>query len=125
MIYKIVQRRNPQKPEEAKKFYPAPVYSGEITLRSLAEEISQTCTLTQADVSAVMESLLQKLPLLLANGHSVRLGEFGIMKLSFSAKGKEKKEEVSSAEIKNTHILFLAGIELKKKLKDVSFTKQQ
>jgi len=116
MQYTVVQRRNPQKPEEAKKFYPAPVYSGEITLRSLAEDISQTCTLTQADVSAVMESLLQKLPLLLAGGHSVRLGDFGIIKLSFSAKGKEKKEEVTAAEIKNTRVLFLPGVELKKRL---------
>ena len=124
MQYTVVQRRNPQKPEEAKKFYPAPVYSGEITLRSLAEDISQTCTLTQADVSAVMESLLQKLPLLLAGGHSVRLGDFGIIKLSFSAKGKEKKEEVTAAEIKNTRVLFLPGVELKKRLQDISYTKK-
>ena len=124
MQYTVVQRRNPQKPEEAKKFYPAPVYSGEITLRSLAEDISHTCTLTQADVSAVMESLLQKLPLLLAGGHSVRLGDFGIIKLSFSAKGKEKKEEVTAAEIKNTRVLFLPGVELKKRLQDISYTKK-
>ena len=46
------------------------------------------------------------------------------MQYTVSAKGKEKKEEVTAAEIKNTRVLFLPGVELKKRLQDISYTKK-
>ncbi len=123
MKYNILKRANPLKPSDPKKFYAAPVYAGEVTMRALADEISEVCTLTPADVIAVIEALLQRLPALLKNGQIIRLGDFGTIKLSFSAKGKIKQEEVHAGDIKNVRVLFLPSVELKRKLQDIGFAK--
>ena len=88
MHYKIISKQNPLKPAEPEKFYPFPKWSSEMNLRTIAGQIARHCTLTPADVTAVLEALLSELPDYLMNGHSVRLGDFGLMKLSFSGEGR-------------------------------------
>lgn len=60
--------------------------------------------------------MLQRLPSFLMNGNSIRLGDFGIFRLSFRAKGQDKAEDVSVSDIKNVRVLFLARVELKHKI---------
>lgn len=123
MLYKITKRNNPLKKSEW-KFYAAPAYGEEISIRELAREISESCSLTVSDVVGVLESLLAKLPAHLKASNKVRLGDFGIMKLSFSSKGQEKAEDVSSRDVKDVHVLFTPGVEFKKELTDVGFFKR-
>lgn len=123
MKYSITKRINPLKRDEV-KFYATADYSDEIDIRMLAEEISKSCTLTVPDVVAVIESLLDKMPLYLKNSNKVRLGNFGIFKLSFSAEGQEKMEDVSAKDIKNLRVLFTPSTHLKKELSDVSYSKR-
>ena len=56
----------------------------ELTVRDLAKDISDACTLNVTDVEAVLTSLVKKLPLYLKNGFKIQLGTFGRVKLSFS-----------------------------------------
>lgn len=123
MKYSITKRINPLKRDEV-KFYATADYGDEIDIRMLAEEISKSCTLTVPDVVAVIESLLDKMPLYLKNSNKVRLGNFGIFKLSFSAEGQEKMEDVSAKDIKNLRGLFTPSTHLKKELSDVSYSKR-
>ena len=126
MEYTILQRANPLNRTESGKFYAAPIWSTVITIRALADEISKSCTLTATDVVAVLESFLQLLPLFLKNGHSIRLGDFGIFKLSFSAMGQEFKDNVSVKDISNVRVLFRPSVQLKKELKDnLTFIKRE
>ena len=54
--YNIVERGNPVKPEEPKKFYPSIQSSSRMTLRQLAEQAADRSTLTTADILAAVES---------------------------------------------------------------------
>ena len=109
-----------------KSFFVTPIWSIIITIRALADEISKSCTLTATAVVAVLESFLQLLPLFLKNGHSVRLGDFGIFKRSFSAMGQEFKGDVSAKDIANVRILFRPSVQLKKEPKDnLTFIKRR
>ena len=76
--YKLVQKVNPAKPTDPKKFYANLVTRGEVSLRELAKEISTISTVSSPDVMAVIESLLQIIPKHLALGEIVHLGEFGL-----------------------------------------------
>lgn len=116
MNYKIISKKNPLKPADPEKFYPFPKWSSEMNLRTIAGQIARHCTLTPADVTAVLEALLSELPDYLMNGHSVRLGDFGLMKLSFSGEGRGTADDVTAKEIKRLKVLFLPGVELKRKL---------
>lgn len=124
MQYAIRPRVNPMDLEAAPKYYASPAYGEEIDVRTLANEISKSCTLTPADIVAVIESFLEKLPFYLKNSNKVRLDRFGIFKLSFSSEGKEKADEVTAKDIKKLKVVFTPSVELKQQLADVSFTKK-
>ena len=126
MEYTVLQRANPLNRTEAKKFFASPIWSTVITIRTFAQEISKSCTLTATDVVAVLEAFMQLLPLFLKNGHVVRLGDFGIFRLSFSSMGQEIKDDVSAKDISNVRVLFRPGVQLKKELQDnLAFIKRE
>ena len=124
MMYSVKKRQNPLDREADFKYYASAEYGEEIDVTKLAKEISKSCTLTPADVVAVIESFLDKMPEYLKNSNRIRLNKFGIFKLSFSSVGHEKAEDVSSNDIKNLRVLFTPSAELKRELSDVSYTRK-
>lgn len=106
------------------KYYASAEYGEEIDVNALAKEISKSCTLTPADIVAVIESFLDKMPQYLKSSNRIRLNKFGIFKLSFSSVGHDKAEDVSSNDIKSLRVLFTPSAELKKELSDVSYTRK-
>lgn len=124
MMYSVLKRQNPLNREADSKYYASAEYGEEINVNDLAKEISKSCTLTPADIVAVIEGLLDKMPQYLKNPNRIRLNKFGIFKLSFSSEGHEKAEDVTSHDIKNLRVLFTPSVELKKELSDVSYTRK-
>lgn len=124
MMYSVKQRQNPLDREADSKYYASAKYGKEIDVTKLAKEISKSCTLTPADMVAVIERFLDKMPEYLKSSNRIRLNKFGIFKLSFSSVGHEKAEDVSSNDIKNLRVLFTPSAELKRELSDVSYTRK-
>ena len=123
MNYSIREKQNPLDRTES-QFYAVPVWNGKIELRDLAQEIAELCTLTEADVTAVLESFLSRIPPHLIRGSVICLGDFGSFRLSFRSKGSRTPEEVSSEDIHNVRIVFRARPELKHRVSRVKFTKK-
>ncbi len=124
MMYSVKKRTNPLNREES-KFYASAEYSDEIDIRRLAEEISKGCSLHTADIVAVIESFLDKIPEYLKNSNRIRLDDFAILKLSFSAKGQQEEKNVSSNDITDVRVLFQPCTKLRQKLSDVTYTKKK
>ncbi len=122
MKFKATKRINPLNKDEA-KYYAKAVYSEELTVLDLAEDISDACTLNVTDVEAVLTSLVRKLPVYLKNGFKIQLGSFGRVKLGLSSTGEENAEDVSAANITAKRIIFTPSPELKDEIEKVSFTK--
>lgn len=123
MLYKTPLRANPLDRSQ-QKFYAAPSYTEDVNLNKVAQDISNTCTLTPADISAVLDSFLTVLPGYLENGHSVKMGDFGRFRLSFKSVGQEKEEDVSANDIVVARILFVPSTRLKEKLKSIRYSKR-
>lgn len=121
MYYTIVKRNNPQDKKAAKKFYAKPVWLQEVTESEFANEISEAASVNSADVVAVIRAFVRLLPKWLKKGNRVRLGDFGLIKLSFSATGQETKEAVTTADIKKVRIALVPGSSLKALVQDVTF----
>ena len=107
--YSVVMRKNPSKIAEPGKFYAHAQAYGELDFDSLCEDVNGRCTVTKADVSAVIESVLETMKQSLAKGEIVRLGNFGSFQVGLSSRGAATEDEYCSALIRGTKITFRPG----------------
>ncbi len=121
------KRLNPRDLDAEGKFYPAPAYIGEIGVNKIAEEISESTTLTPTEVIGVIRSLLLIVPKYLMLGYKVRLDSFGIFKLGLknadTCKGHEKASEVTANDIEGVRVIYKADSMLSAKLDKPEYVK--
>lgn len=121
------KRLNPRDLESEGKFYPAPAYIAEIGVNKLAEEISESTTLTPTEVIGVIRSLLLIVPKYMMLGYKVRLDSFGIFKLglknSDTCKGHEKAGEVTANDIAGVRVMYTPDSMLSAKLAKPEYVK--
>jgi len=123
--FNIQEIGNAIEPTAPKKFYLRPVSSGEMTLDDLASEISHASSLTEADVHAVLQSLVRAIPRAIADGYIVRLGNLGSFRMSVNSSGSERREDVSEKNIQKRRLIFYAGRQVKKELEKVKFERKK
>ena len=121
--YNVVERGNPSKPDDPKKFYPSIVSTGRVTMRELAEMAAKQSTLSTMDMMAAYESLLALIPEQLAKGNVVELGDFGNFWLKNTSDGAETADEASGSQITNVTPRFNPGRLFKDVLKTLRFEK--
>lgn len=118
MYYHLVERQNPQKEEEAKKLYAQSILVGKVDASMLAKQIATQTTLTIGDVSNVLKTFLDLLPVFMLMGKSVELEGFGSMRISFSSEGVENEKDFSVKLMRKPRVIFLASPELKRRVAD-------
>ncbi|MDR2836184.1 MAG: HU family DNA-binding protein [Bacteroidales bacterium] len=121
MKYKVVEKGNPINPEAPKKLYASPVNAGKFTVKDLANEIAGRSSLTRGDIENVLNNFLDVLPTYLKIGMSVKLGDFGTMRLNLQSEGAEQSEGFNANKIKGVKVIFTPGTDLKKSLENISF----
>lgn len=97
-------------------YIPQPAGGQPLDRREISRRINNMCTVTPADVSAVLDALESVIGNALAQGDSVRLGSLGSFHLRMSARSAATPEEVTSANIKEVGVAFRATPELKQRL---------
>lgn len=123
IAYKPLQRVNPQDTTANKKYYAAVVANGSVDFETLAEMISEQCTVTETDCLAVLNVLEQNIVRELKQGRIVRLGKLGNFQVSLSSEGFATQEEVTASAVKKSRILFRPAKKMRDLLKDLSFSK--
>ena len=123
VTYSVSPRINPRDKEAAPKFYAQAQARGDVSIREMAERIQSTCTVTKADVYAVLVALEDVIVEALQNGEIVRLGELGTFQLSLSGKGAVTEEDYNTSLIKRAKINFRPGKVLAGALETLSFSK--
>lgn len=121
VTYSVVERKNPNTPEDPGKFYAQVQARGEMGIREIAERIQRECTLTRADTIAVLTALEDVVSEGLQGGEIVRLGDLGSIQVSLSGKGADKAEEYNDGLIQRKRILFRPGMTLRNMLSTLSF----
>ncbi|MBR4043659.1 MAG: HU family DNA-binding protein [Bacteroidaceae bacterium] len=123
VTYSVSPRINPRDKEAAPKFYAQAQARGDVNIREMATRIQSTCTVTKADVYAVLVALEDVIVEALQNGEIVRLGELGTFQLSISGKGAVTEEDYDVSLIKKARINFRPGLTLAGMLSGLSFSK--
>ncbi|MCX6245883.1 MAG: DNA-binding protein [Bacteroidetes bacterium] len=121
--FQPAKRINPLKPQDPAKYYANPVYKDKITMRKIATMIGTQTTISIPDTMAVLEALTQALPFFLIDGNIVYLGDYGTFRITLQSEGAATPEELTSANITGFRLLFRAGKEFAKKLKEMEATK--
>jgi predicted histone-like DNA-binding protein len=119
----LVERGNPLKPENPKKWYANAKSTGVVNLKTLGKEITQRSTVNHADTLAVLEALTQVLTDQLSEGKIVRFGDFGSFQVGIGSGGAESKAKFTSSLIKTKKVTFRPGVDLKEMLNNLKFEK--
>ena len=109
--YKLIERKilGADKEETPKKFYAQAVNNGRVEFDELCEEIAESCTLTSADVKAVMDRMNHLLDKHLKAGRIIQFGEIGNFRLALGSSGSRSAEEFSASMIRKPRIVFTPG----------------
>ena len=123
VTYSVVPRRNPSEKGAPPKYYAQAQARGDVSLREMAERIQSTCTVTKADVYAVLVSLEDVVKDAIENGEIVRLGDLCTLQVGLSGNGTLTEEEFADTHIKKARINFRPGPVLAGALETLKFTK--
>jgi len=124
MKYKVIKRGEPGVTGGGtSKYYASPHYSGEINLFNISKKLSSRSTVTRSDAVAVLSGFVDLIAEELKEGKIVKLGNLGSFRISLSSKGEEKIEDVSSASIKGSKVLFRPAPIFKDNLGGITFEK--
>jgi predicted histone-like DNA-binding protein len=121
MKYKLVTKSNPSDRTAPQKWYANSVNAGSLSIKEFAKSIAGRSSLTRGDIENVLNNFLDELPVYLKLGLSVKLGDFGSLRLNIASEGVDTKEAFSTAKIKGVKVIFAPSQEFKSSLKDVSF----
>ena len=80
--YSVVKRNNPLDQDAVPKFYAQAQANGHVEIREMADRIQKTCTVTRADVMAVLVALEDVIMEALEGGEIVRLADLDGCRLS-------------------------------------------
>lgn len=123
VTYSVSPRINPRDKDAAPKYYAQAQARGDVNIREMSTRIQSTCTVTKADVYAVLIALEDVIVEALQNGEIVRLGELGTFQVSLSGKGAATEDDYDTSLIKKARINFRPGTALADMLGSLSFSK--
>lgn len=122
IAYSVSERRDMKNFETGNKLYFAQAQSrGEMGLEEISDRIQRECTVTRADISAVLIALSTVVTDGLKSGEVVRLGNLGSMQIGISSTGAKEKDQFTSANITKARIKFRPGKDLIGALTDLSY----
>lgn len=111
--YSIAMLKNPMKPDEEAKAYAKSQITRELTLKELSRRVATQTTVSRADVSAVIISIVENMIEGLRAGEQVDFGELGKFRLQVTSRAAESAEQFTAANITGVNIQFVPGEDLK------------
>ena len=109
--YVLVKRRDMSKgaSEGAKLYYAQTVTTRNVHFNDLCEEIAETCTLTSADIKAVLDRMIWVMVSHLKNSEVIEFADLGNFRISASSKGSNTPDEFTSSLLRKPRVIFHPG----------------
>lgn len=109
--YKVTKRKRPG--TGTFTYHPAAIQGSVVSQRMLVERISSRCTVTSADVKAVVDALEYEMVQIFKSGQRVQFGDVGSFRTSLRTSGVEKEEDVSPSQIRKVNIVFTPSLRIR------------
>ena len=98
-----------------KLFYAQAVMSRRVVFDDLCDEIAETCTLTSADIKAVLDRVIWAMVTHLRNGEIVQFADLGNFRIAIDSPGVSNPEDFNAVIIRRPKVVFSPG----KRLRDM------
>ena len=121
IFIRAIKSVNPRDKDATKKWYAVQNSTGLVGETKVAELIADETTLNPSEALMSIRQLRKIIERLMADGHSVKLGDWGTFSPSVNSKGKDKKEDLKATDINAVNINFQPGEELKAAMQKVEF----
>ena len=123
VTYSVVPRKNLINKEQPAKYYAQAQASGDVDVKEMSLRIEKTCTVTRADVMAVLVALEDTIVEGLQRGEIVRMGDIGTFQIGLRGKGAETEADYNVSLIHKAKINFRPGVALTSILPGLSYAK--
>ena len=112
--YKLVKKINPHKKDAPKKWYAIPVSEVPQSIKAMTRTATENTTTAPIEMEAALDLLGKHARHQLQQGHTVRVGDLGTLRVSFKSEGVEKITDFNAgAMIKNPRIIFTPSKEFR------------
>ena len=104
--YSLSQKRNPQDPDGARKWYPSAQYSRVVGVDQIAAEIVEASALTEGDVLSAIRQFENRIIAHLEQGEKVKLEKLGSFHLTISSEGADTEEAYDASLIRKVNVRY-------------------
>lgn len=112
--YKLVKKINPQKREDPKKWYAIPLSEVPQTVKAMTRAATENTTTAPIEMEAALDLLGKHARQQLQQGHTVRVGDLGTIRVTFKSEGVEDITAFNaSTMIKSPRIIFTPSKEFR------------
>lgn len=121
ILVKPIQKLNPNKLDEPKKWYVTQVTAALVDESQIAIDIAEGTTLDPSEAMMALRQLRKVLLRRLLSGESVKMGNWGSFSVTLTSTGVEEKKKVSASQIKSVNLNFQADKTFKEELQKATF----
>lgn len=112
--YKLVQRKHPSNPDAPKKWYATPLSASPQSVKVMTRVATENTTLAPKELEAALELLGNYARQQLLQGHSVKVGDLGTLRITIQSEGVEDITQYNpQTMIKGARILFTPSKEFR------------
>lgn len=112
--YKLVKKYNPQSPEAQRKWYATSIGEQALSIKAMTRAATENTSTAPIEMEAALELLGKYAVQQLQQGHIIRIGNLGTLRITFQSEGVEDISTYNStAMIKNPRILFTPSKEFR------------
>lgn len=112
--YKLVQKINPQDKTAPKKWYAIPVSEVSQSVKAMTRAATENTTTAPIEMEAALDLLGRHARQQLQQGHTVRVGDLGTLRVTFKSEGAPDIAQFNAgAMIKNPRIIFTPSKEFR------------
>ncbi len=112
--YKLIKKSNPQDREASPKWYATPIGEKAQTVKAMTRAATENTTTAPVEMESAFELFSNYAKQQLQQGHIVRVGDIGTLRISFKSDGVENVGDFNaSTMIRNPRILFTPSKEFR------------
>jgi predicted histone-like DNA-binding protein len=124
ILYKVIQRLNPQNRTAAPKYYAESVVRGSVSFDEFLDAVCEDTTLNRDEVRMAFNKGFKSILQFSKLGFNVHLGSLGYVRTTVRSKGVDTPEEVTAAIISDIVPHFVFSDEFRSELKKERLEKQ-
>lgn len=121
LLYKKIQRVNPLKKDEPRKWYPVVKSLGTLSEKEVAKRISDETTLNPKEAEMALAQLEKVLISGLLDGYTVRIGDWGTFQVTVNSVGSDSEKDAGASKITKVNVRFTAGQSLREAAQKATF----